>query len=132
MELLAIGLGLFLKVEAARAFIAMREAAEKDGITLRPNTAFRTMEHQQELYAAYSSGNGPLAAKPGYSNHQSGLSVDINRAPGDNKRTKKPDSPIDLWLQANAAKYGFYNDVKSEPWHYTYLPESANVVIASK
>ncbi len=123
MELLAIGLGLYLQVEAGLAFTAMQEAAQAEGITLKPNTAFRTMAHQKLLYAKYEAGTGALAAEPGHSNHQSGIAVDINRAPGDNLKTKKADSPTDIWLQKNAEKYHFYNTVKNEAWHWEYHPE---------
>src|SRR5690606_15302901 len=69
------------------------------------------------------------AAPPGYSTHECGLSVDINRAPGDDPKTKEPDSPVDLWLRKHAASYGFVNDVKSEPWHWTYKPEKAKELL---
>lgn len=51
----------------------------------------------------------PLTASPGYSNHGNGLAVDIH--PG----------PIQTWLKANAGRFGWVNDVPSEPWHYSYL-----------
>ena len=51
----------------------------------------------------------PLTASPGYSNHGSGVAVDIH--PG----------PIQSWLKGNAGRYGWVNDVPSEPWHWSYL-----------
>ncbi|WP_298176885.1 peptidoglycan-binding protein, partial [Saccharomonospora sp.] len=51
----------------------------------------------------------PLTASPGYSNHGNGLAVDIH--PG----------PIQTWLKANAGRFGWVNDVPSEPWHFSYL-----------
>jgi len=47
-------------------------------------------------------------AKPGYSNHEGGRSVNLNT-----------DTKTLNWLKANAAKYGFKNDVSFEPWHWT-------------
>ena len=131
------GLGHVLEVSAARAFISMRAAAAKDGIRLWVNTAFRSMHHQTRLWLAYrgavenweASGRlgkkPPLVAQPGFSTHQLGLSVDINRAAGDDPGTKEADSPADQWLRVRAHEYGFVNDVVSEPWHWTYLPEQA-------
>jgi LAS superfamily LD-carboxypeptidase LdcB len=109
----------------------MADAAAKEGLPLKVNTAFRSMEHQKRLFQAYVKAlaayerkerlNKPAkVAKPGFSTHQSGISVDINRANGDDLSTAVPDSPTDKWLAANAARFGFVNDVKSEPWHWTY------------
>jgi hypothetical protein len=36
------------------------------------------MDQQRHLYNLYTSGRGNLAARPGYSNHQSGLALDLN------------------------------------------------------
>jgi LAS superfamily LD-carboxypeptidase LdcB len=118
--------GHMLRDDAAMAFIHMRDAAKRGGLTLHVNTAFRTSEHQQRLWNSYIRAvagweNGgrkgprpPPAAKPGFSNHQSGIAVDIQRA-GDNGAT-------DLWLAEHAAEFGFRRTVASEPWHWEYLP----------
>lgn len=51
----------------------------------------------------------PNTASPGYSNHGNGVAVDIH--PG----------PIQAWLKSNASRFGWVNDVPSEPWHWSYL-----------
>ena len=51
----------------------------------------------------------PLTASPGYSNHGNGLAVDIHPA------------AIQSWLKSNAGRFGWVNDVPSEPWHWSYL-----------
>ena len=51
----------------------------------------------------------PLTASPGYSNHGNGLAVDIHPA------------AIQSWLKGNASRFGWVNDVPSEPWHWSYL-----------
>lgn len=51
----------------------------------------------------------PLTASPGHSNHGNGLAVDIHPA------------KIQTWMKANAARFGWVNDVPSEPWHWSYL-----------
>lgn len=50
----------------------------------------------------------PRAATPGKSNHGLGITVDI--AP----------TAIQQWMKRNAARYGWVNDVPSEPWHWSY------------
>lgn len=133
-----------LDAEAAHAWRRMVFAASLDGIDLRINTAFRSRQYQQSLRDAYDRwetyqrdlrawedggrvGNGPtkvphaaLAAKPGYSLHEIGRAVDVLRAEGDDPKTARPDSPVDLWLEAHAAEYGFYRDVPGESWHFSY------------
>jgi hypothetical protein len=105
-----IGGGKYLSEKAAPKFKAMMAAASKAGIHLSINSAFRTYAEQAALYRKYGS---PRAARPGYSNHQQGLSVDIGGIGGYGTRAYK-------WLAANAAKYGFKNDVKNEFWHWTF------------
>ena len=51
----------------------------------------------------------PLTASPGHSNHGNGLAVDIHPA------------AIQDWMRGNAGRYGWVNDVSSEPWHWSYL-----------
>lgn len=92
----------------AEAFLRMRDAARRDGVTLRINSGFRTYEEQERLYRLYRQGRGNLAAKPGYSNHQDGKALDLNTAtPG-----------VLSWLNRNAARFGFRRTVPSEPWHW--------------
>ena len=98
--------GGYLRTDAAAAFNRMAADAAAAGIRLPLNSSFRSNAEQQALYNKYGS---PRAAKPGYSNHEGGLSVDIN-----------VNAKISNWLKANAAKYGFKNDVANEPWHWTY------------
>lgn len=119
ITLMDIGNGKMLREEAAGPFIQMVEAARRDGVIISVTSAFRTMAEQQRLYDCYITkkcNNGNLAAKPGYSTHQSGRSVDLNTGSGLTARL----GTVYRWLAANAGKYGFKNDVASEPWHWTY------------
>lgn len=119
--------GHMLREDAAMAFIHMRDSAKREaGLTLIVNTAFRTSEHQQTLWNKYiracaawenggRKGDKPTpAARPGYSNHQSGIAVDINRS--------HDAGATDMWLAENAARFGFRRTVASEKWHWEYLP----------
>ncbi|PZR03768.1 MAG: hypothetical protein DI536_35485 [Archangium gephyra] len=71
------------------------------------------MAEQQRLYALYKAGKGNLAARPGYSNHQGGTAVDVATGGSYSSKAYK-------WLARNARQYGFVNDVRGEPWHWTY------------
>ena len=51
----------------------------------------------------------PRAASPGHSNHGLGISIDVHPA------------AIQQWMKRNAGRFGWVNDVPSEPWHWTYL-----------
>ncbi len=99
--------------DTANAYYVMAQAAAKAGVTLKIVSGFRTMAQQQYLYSCYVNCNCNgcnLAAKPGYSNHQSGHALDLN--------TSSPG--VLNWLNANGAKYGFSRTVPSESWHWEW------------
>lgn len=99
---------------AADAFRAMTTAAWQAGIDLKVNDSYRDLDHQRRLaddLGLYSQGG--KAAAPGTSTHGWGLSVDLDTSDGSV-----------AWLRANAARFGFVEDVPSEPWHWTYRPAS--------
>jgi hypothetical protein len=107
-----------VEVETAKHYIAMQDAAAASGVALRISSGFRTMAKQQYLYRCYTRGtscnscnNCNRAAKPGYSNHQSGQALDLNsKGPG-----------VMAWLNAHAAEYGFARTVADEEWHWEWL-----------
>lgn len=108
-----VGNGQYMRADAARNFKAMQAAAAKADVNLSATSGFRTMEQQRVLYQKYLNGTGNLAAKPGYSNHQNGISMDIG---GIGSYSSKAFN----WMKNNAAKYGFQNDVRGEYWHWTF------------
>lgn len=108
-----IGNGKSMRADAAAKFNQMKAAARRAGVTLSAVSGFRTMAQQKSLYAAYRAGHGNLAARPGYSNHQGGLSVDVS-TPG------SYSSAAYKWLARHGRQYGFVNDVRTEPWHWTF------------
>jgi hypothetical protein len=90
------------------AFLKMQRAADAAGVRLALTSGFRTMDEQKYLYNCYLTkrcNNGNLAARPGYSNHQSGTAVDLTTS---------------SWLAAHAGEFGFVRTVPSEAWHYEY------------
>ena len=100
--------GKLVEYRTAQAFVAMRSAAAASGVHLSVVSGFRTMDQQRYLYNLYLSGRGNLAARPGYSNHQSGLALDLNSS----------GSGVSSWLANHGAQYGFRRTVPSEVWHW--------------
>lgn len=98
------------EVRTARAFLQMAAAARLDGVELQVSSGFRTHEEQAELFQLYRMGRGPLASRPGTSNHESGHALDIE--------TRSP--LVWQWLKRNAWRYGFLRTVPSERWHFEH------------
>lgn len=98
-----------VEIATAQAFRAMRRAAAKMGIQLRVVSGFRTHTEQAELYRAWRRGYGNRAARPGFSNHQSGRALDLDI----DRRSYR-------WLVGNARRFGFRLTVAGEPWHWEY------------
>lgn len=98
------------EVRAARWYLKMAEAAKRNGINLQLTSGFRTNEEQIEVYRLYVRGRGPIAAKPGHSNHQCGHALDLETR---ELRTR-------LWLRRYAFRYGFRRTVPSERWHWEF------------
>jgi LAS superfamily LD-carboxypeptidase LdcB len=113
IQLAPVGNGQFMRVDAANAFLRLQAAAKAAGFDLPAVSGFRSMEQQQSLYQRWLNGTGNLAAKPGFSNHQSGISVDIGNV-------GSFTTPAYRWLAANAGRFGFVNDVTGEHWHWTF------------
>ena len=119
--------------EAADAYQELVEAAKKDGITLVATTAYRSYSFQSYLYNSYKEKDGQQAAdtysaRPGFSEHQTGLAADLN----DPNYSARRLSPSDYeWLKNNADKYGFIirfpegtdniTGYQEEDWHIRYL-----------
>lgn len=108
-----VGNNQVMRTDAASAFNQMRRDALTDGVTLTARSGFRTNEEQATLYRKYLNGTGNKAAKPGYSNHQGGISVDVMNA-------GTYTTPTYRWMRDNASRFGFVNDVRGEPWHWTF------------
>jgi LAS superfamily LD-carboxypeptidase LdcB len=123
-----------LNQEAYDNFISMYNAAKEDKMNIFMNSAYRSYQEQDKLYTDYKTWYGQkradeTSAKAGFSEHQTGLAVDISTygANIDNFDTYKESE----WLKQNAYKYGYilrYPKGKEhltgytyEPWHYRYV-----------
>ncbi len=103
--------GKLVEYRTAEAYREMKAAAARAGVHLQIVSGWRTMEQQRYLYNCYVTrrcNNGNLAARPGYSNHQSGLALDLNSSA----------SGVQNWLNNNASRWGFRRTVPSEAWHW--------------
>lgn len=124
-----------IRSEVYEAFKRMWEDAYKEGIYLIIVSAYRDYESQVKVYTDYENQKGTkyadsIAARPGFSEHQTGLSLDIYSKDSTIASTFKNSKAYD-WLTKNAHKYGFilrYPDGKKkitgfsyESWHYRYL-----------
>ena len=100
-----------VEIATARAFRKMAAAAAKDGVSLFIRSGFRSHERQHWLYRAWREGWGNKAARPGFSNHQSGRARDIDM-----------DGGVAGWLARHAKRFGFRQTVRGEPWHWEFRP----------
>ncbi len=116
-------------------FLNMWQEAQNSGFYLMINSAFRSYAEQEEVYNNYKESYGEnyansIAAKPGYSEHQTGLSIDVFSKTNSNRNTFK-DSEAAKWLANNAHRFGFilrYPEDKVdltgynyESWHFRYV-----------
>ncbi len=94
----------------------MSKAAERDGVALTINSAFRDPNYQAKLFKQAVAKYGSVAAArkwvapPGRSQHQTGKAVDISMGKGSGR--------VHEWLRQNAAKFGFTQSYSWEPWHW--------------
>ena len=120
-----------LSDEVSSAFEQMKEDALKDNIELWIQSGYRSYKTQEELYNRYVEEDGKekadtYSARPGHSEHQTGLAMDINIIDESFEGT-----PEAIWIEKNSYKYGFivrYPKGKEhitgymyEPWHLRYV-----------
>jgi hypothetical protein len=128
--------------EASAQLNVMFEAAKQDGIRLFVKSGYRSYVDQKVIYNGYVKRDGKAAAdtysaRPGHSEHQTGLAFDLNSLSISFENTAEGK-----WLAENCYKYGFiirYPKGKEnitgyiyEPWHVRYLgTEKAKAVYES-
>lgn len=116
---------------AYEKYIQMADAAKKEGLSMLALSTYRTEDYQRYLYNDNLRTNGKVhadnySARPGHSEHQTGLAVDICSVQNTFEYT-----PEFQWLQEHAHEYGYilrYPKGKEwitgyayEPWHYRYV-----------
>lgn len=121
--------------EAVQAFMALVDALENEtGKRVLVTSSYRPYESQQRIFDQYVSEIGyektlQLASRPGFSEHQTGLSIDVT-VPGGNM-FDFGNTEESVWLANNAHRFGFIirypkgkesiTGYQYEPWHIRYL-----------
>ena len=132
-----------LKSEVNDAFCGLVEALwAETGLHLVNVSPYRSYSLQSSLYARYSARDGAAAADrysahAGYSEHQTGLALDVS-VPGGTLNGFKKSKQFE-WMRGNAHRFGFilrYGEgmeyitgYKFEPWHYRYVGAEAAAFI---
>lgn len=126
-----------LNKEAYNALVRLINAADNDGYNIRINYSYRDYSTQEGIYNDYKKSKGEeyadnYAARPGFSEHQTGYAVDVGvqskYASGSFKNSKEYK-----WMKDNSYKFGYilrYPEGKEdvtgysfEAWHYRYVGE---------
>lgn len=129
----------------------MFEDANKCGYKLIVCSGYRSIEYQAKLFnnkiqSILKTNNSYIYAKemastvvmpPGYSEHHTGLAIDIVSENNLLLEEDQEDTPENKWLQANSYKYGFIlrypkdkeniTKVIYEPWHYRYIGRELSI-----
>lgn len=124
----------YLRKEAKIAFEKLSKKAKKENLNITAVSTYRSFDYQENLFKNYVKEYGKnyalkCSAKPGHSEHQTGLAVDVM---GSNKDYNKfAETKEFIWMKENAHKYGFIlrypkgkeniTGFKYEPWHYRYV-----------
>ena len=128
---------------AKAAFLKLIAQMQKEGYAVSDNySGFRSYGTQAQLYQSYVNREGQAAAdrysaRPGYSEHQTGLAFDVI---GTNGHSVEDDSAAQ-WLLDHAADYGFVvrylkgkesvTGYMHEEWHLRYVGKEAKEIAAS-
>ena len=127
------------KAELLKLIAAMQQA----GFPISDHySGFRSYETQTQLYQNYVNKDGKAeadrySARPGYSEHQTGLAFDLIGTNGDLVTEEKATQ----WLLDHAADYGFVvrylkgkekeTGYMAEEWHLRYVGKEAKEIAAS-
>jgi D-alanyl-D-alanine carboxypeptidase len=126
-----------LRQPAATALETMAAAAKSQGLSLMVASGYRSYKLQQTVYGNYVKTQGQAtadtqSARPGFSEHQTGLAVDLEPA----SRICEVDqcfaqTPEGKWLASHAYEFGFVMRYQAttqsvvgyeyEPWHFRFV-----------
>lgn len=127
---------LWLHPNAARAWDHMRQAALADNVVLDAISGYRSHDYQLGIFERKRARGQTVAdilavnAAPGYSEHHSGLALDIGTPDEPPAEESFEATPAFAWLGRNAAGYGFAmsyprgnpHGIVYEPWHWHWHP----------
>lgn len=122
-------------VNVARiSFEHLAAKAKKEGLNIRAVSTYRSYSYQTNLYNNYVKQDGvsnadKYSARPGFSEHQTGLAIDIDNIVTNYNNFENTKEY--KWMLNNAHNYGFIlrypkgkEDITGymyEPWHYRYV-----------
>ncbi|MBR6697042.1 MAG: M15 family metallopeptidase [Lachnospiraceae bacterium] len=133
---------------AAKAMQKMYKQAKQEGLQIYGISAYRSYERQAEIFNESLATNGydytiSSIARPGCSEHQSGLAIDVSsplcsfKLDDSFRRT-----PEYLWLSKYCHKFGFIirypygsqhiTGFRAEPWHLRYVGEKTSTIVYSE
>lgn len=143
----ALSENIYMQPEAAAALEELFAGAKEDGITLLATSGFRSYSTQKAIFErkletmSERAANASVA-KPGYSEHQTGLAMDVEgqSSLGMGLVDEFGKTPEGMWLAEHCHEYGFiirYPEGKTditgyiyEPWHIRYVGKKAAAEIA--
>jgi len=137
-----------MRKAAAAALERLFAAADKEGLKLYAVSGYRSYKTQAALFDAYVKRDGEAAAarysaRPGMSEHQTGLAMDVSCAAADFKLEESfGETTEGKWLAKHAPDYGFIirypkgtekiTGYQYEPWHIRYLGKELAQEVASQ
>lgn len=131
-----------LDSQATQALDKLQKAAENAGYSIPTLSAYRSYDYQGTLYNNYVARDGQAAAdtysaRPGFSEHQSGLAFDVGELDDNYGNTA-----AGTWLREHCHEFGFiirYPKGKEsitgymyEPWHIRYVGKDVAAQIYQK
>lgn len=120
-----------LDEDTLSAFQDMIAAASRDGLRIYLCSGYRSYKDQEIVYNGYAEERGTeaadeVSARPGHSEHQTGLAIDVNYT-----EFSFADTNEGQWLADHCAEYGFIirfpkgkeeqTGFEYEPWHIRYV-----------
>lgn len=135
----------YVRKEVKKAFEQLSSDAKQLGYQIIAVSTFRSYYYQKNLYQYYVVEKGKkyadnCSARPGHSEHQTGLSIDVMGENMDYNRFE--ETKAFTWMKQHAHEYGFIlrypsgkehiTGFKYEPWHYRYVGKDVATTIYKK
>jgi len=128
----------FMRQDASDAVVSMFAAfTAETGLQMQSQSAYRSYSSQENVYAGWvatygQAGADLTSARPGHSEHQTGLAMDVSALPANcSLDACFADTPQGQWLAANGWRFGFIvrypanktpvTGFEYEPWHMRYV-----------
>lgn len=134
-----------LRSAAASALERLVAAAADDGLVVRGVSGFRSQKTQADLWdlAVRRKGEAEATrtnARPGHSEHQTGLAIDVTDGRSNLLDERFADTPTSSWLSRHAHRFGYIiryparaesvTGYRYEPWHLRYVGQAASEIVA--